>query len=254
MKKIIFILLVSLSLAGAETLKVGATPVPHAQILKFIVPILKKEGIDLKVVEFTDYVTPNLALADKSLDANFMQHQPYLDKINKDRNLHLVSIAKIHVEPLGFYSKKFKSIDEIPNKANIAIPNDPSNAGRALILLHNHGLITLKDPTNLYATEFDIIKNPKNIKIRPLEAAMLTKALGDLDGAVINTNYALQAGLSPKNAIFSEGKDSPYANVLVVRAGDENKKSILKLKEAFQSQKVKDFIIKTYQGEIVPAF
>ncbi|PAF47633.1 methionine ABC transporter substrate-binding protein [Helicobacter sp. 12S02232-10] len=254
MKKIILVLLIGISFIYAEVLKVGATPIPQAQILKVVIPDLKKKGIDLKIIEFTDYVTPNLALADKSLDVNFIQHQPFLDKTNKDRNLNLVSIAKIHIEPLGFYSKKIKSIEQIPNGATIAIPNDPSNGGRALILLHKKGLITLKDPANLYATEFDIIKNPKNIKIRPLEAAMLTKALDDLDGAIINGNYALQAGLSAKDAIFTEGPDSPYANVLAVRKGDENKKSILELKKALQSQKVKDFILKTYHGEIVPAF
>ncbi|MDO7253190.1 MetQ/NlpA family ABC transporter substrate-binding protein [Helicobacter cappadocius] len=240
--------------AFAEVLKVGATPIPHAQILNFIVPALKKEGIDLKVIEFTDYVTPNLALADKSLDANFMQHEPYLKKFDQDRGLNLIAIAKIHVEPLGFYSKKIKSIDELKDGATIAIPNDPSNGGRALILLHNHGLIKLKDPTNLYATEFDIIENPKKIKIRPLEAAMLSKSLNDVDGAVINGNYALQAGLKTKDAIFTEGPESPYANVLVVRKGDENRPSIIKLKNALQSEEVRKFILDTYQGEIVPAF
>ncbi|PAF54445.1 methionine ABC transporter substrate-binding protein [Helicobacter sp. 13S00482-2] len=247
-------LLTSFQLAFAEVLKVGATPVPHAQILNFIVPMLKKEGVDLKIIQFTDYVTPNLALADKSIDADFMQHEPYLKKMNQDRGLNLVAIAKIHVEPLGLYSKKIKSIDELKNGANIAIPNDPSNGGRALILLHNHGIITLKDPNNLYATEFDIIKNPKKIKIRPLEAAMLAKSLNDVDAAVINGNYALQANLKAKDAIFVEGAESPYANVLVVRKGDENRPSIVKLKEALQSQEVRKFILDTYQGEIVPAF
>lgn len=258
MKKIkLFVALLaffSLTISSAEVLKVGATPIPHAQILNFIAPILKKEGIDLKVVEFTDYVTPNLALADKSLDANFMQHEPYLKKFDRDRGLHLVAIAKIHVEPLGFYSKKIKSIDELKDGATITIPNDPSNGGRALILLHNHGLITLKDPTNLYSTEFDIIKNPKKLKIRPLDAAMLSKSLDDVDASVINGNYALQAGLKTKDAIFTEGPESPYANVLVVREGDENKPSIIKLKNALQSEAVRKFILDTYQGEIVPAF
>lgn len=256
MKKIVsFLLFVAVCTLSAEVLKVGATPVPHAQILKIIIPDLKKEGIDLNVVEFTDYVTPNLALANKSLDANFMQTVPYLNKMNQDRKLNLVPIAKIHIEPLGLYSKKIKSIDEFKNNASIGIPNDPSNGGRALILLHQSGLIVLKDPQNLYSTEFDIIKNPKNIKIRLLDAALLTKSLPDLDGAIINTNYALQANLSPKNALISEaGKSSPYANVLVVRKGDENKSAILKLKDALRSQKVKDFILKEYNGEVLPAF
>lgn len=255
MKKIVgFLLLFVATHLFAEVLKVGATPIPHAQILKIIVPDLKKEGIDLKIVEFTDYVTPNLALENKSLDANFMQTVPYLNKMNQDRHLNLVPVANIHVEPLGLYSKKIKSIKEFKNNASIGIPNDPSNGGRALILLHQNALITLKDPKNLYSTEFDIVKNPKNIKIRPLDAALLTKSLPDLDGAVINTNYALQANLSPKNALINEGENSPYANVLVVRKEDENKASTLKLKNALQSQKVKDFILKEYNGEVLPAF
>ncbi|PAF43880.1 MetQ/NlpA family ABC transporter substrate-binding protein [Helicobacter sp. 11S03491-1] len=256
MKKMISFLLViaTFHILSAEVIKVGATPIPQAQILRFVIPALKKEGIDLKVIEFTDYVTPNLALADKSLDANFMQHKPYLDKINKDRNLHLIGIAKIHVEPLGFYSKKIRSINELKNGASIGIPNDPSNEGRALILLHDKGLITLKDPKNLYANEFDIIKNPKNLKIKPLDAAMLGKSLHDLDGAIINGNYALQAGLKTKDAIFTEGIESPYANILVVREGDENRPAIIKLKNALQTKEVKKFILDTYQGEIIPAF
>lgn len=249
-----FLLLFVTTHLFAEVLRVGATPIPHAQILKIIIPDLKKEGIQLKVVEFTDYVTPNLALENKSLDANFMQTVPYLNKMNQDRHLNLVPVANIHVEPLGLYSQKVKSIKEFKTNASIGIPNDPSNGGRALILLHQNGLITLKDPKNLYSTEFDIVKNPKNIKIRPLDAALLTKSLPDLDGAVINTNYALQANLSPKNALINEGENSPYANVLVVRKEDENKASTLKLKNALQSQKVKDFILKKYNGEVLPAF
>ncbi|PAF52182.1 MetQ/NlpA family ABC transporter substrate-binding protein [Helicobacter sp. 13S00477-4] len=254
MKKIGFILLLTLSFMQAGVLKVGATPVPQAQILKAIIPDLKKKGIELKVIEFTDYVTPNLSLADKSLDANFIQHGPYLEKFNKDRHLHLIGIAKIHIEPLGFYSKKIKSIDELKNGASIGIPNDPSNGGRALILLHKQGLITLKDPNNLFSNEFDIIKNPKNLKIRPLEAAMLTKTLNDLDGAIINGNYALQAGLTIKDALFTEGPDSPYANLLVIREDEKNRKDIIELKKALQSQKVKKFILDNYNGEIIPAF
>lgn len=255
MKKILLVLFVTLiSFLGAKTLKVGASPIPHAQILKVVVPMLKKEGIDLKIIEFTDYVTPDLALADKSLDANFMQTGPYLDKMNQDRKLNLAAVANIHIEPLGFYSKKIKSISELKNGATIAIPNDPSNGGRALILLDHEGLIKLKDPKNLYSTEFDIIKNPKNIKIKSLEAAMLTKSLDDVDGAVINGNYALQAGLDIKQALFTEGPDSPYVNVLAVRAEDKNNPDILKLKKALQSPEVKKFILETYKGEVIPAF
>lgn len=240
--------------AIASELKVGATPVPHAVILQHIVPELKKQGITLKVIQFSDYVMPNLALADKSLDANFMQHLPYLQKINKDRNLNLVSIAQIHVEPLGVYSKKIKDIKDLKNGAIVAIPSDPSNGARALILLHNNGIITLRDPKNLGATERDIKKNPKKLKFKATEAALLTKTLQDVDIAVINGNFAMQANLTSKDALLIEDARSPYANILVVRAGDENKPDILALKKALQSPEVKKFIEETYKGEIVPAF
>lgn len=235
-------------------IKVGATPVPHAEILNFIKPDLKKDGVDLQVVDFTDYVTPNLSLEDGSIDANFMQHKPYLDKINKDRDLHLVSIANIHVEPIAFYSKNAKSIDLLKDGGTIAVPNDPSNMGRSLILLHNNGLIKLKDPTNLYASEVDIVENPHNFVIKPMDAASIPRVFGDVEGAVINGNYALQAKLSAKDALFIEGKESPYANILVVKEGMENNEGILKLKKALQSEDVKKFIIEKYKGEVVPAF
>lgn len=244
--------ILSPSLAGE--LKVGATPVPHAQILRFITPALKAQGVDLKIIDFTDYVMPNLALEEKNLDANFMQHKPFLDKISKDRNLHLKSIANVHIEPIGAYSKKIKSIKELKNGALILIPNDPTNGGRALILLHNNGLITLKDSSNLSSNEADIIKNPKKLKIKALEAAILPKALGDGDLAVINGNYAMQIGLTTKDALIIEDSRSPYANILVVREGDENKEDIIKLKNALQSPELKTFLLENYKGEIVPAF
>lgn len=240
--------------SNMEVLKVGATPNPHARILENIKDDLAKDGIDLQIVEFSDYVLPNLALDDGSIDANFYQHQPYLDKMVEDKHLKIQSIAKVHIEPLGFYSKKIKSIDELKDGAQIVIPNDPSNSGRALILLHNNGIIKLKDPNNLYSTELDIIENPKHIKLKQLEAAMLPKVFGDVDGAVINGNYALQAGLSAKDAIFLEDSRSPYANVLVVRSSDVNDPKILKLKEKLLSPKTKKFIEEQYKGEIVSAF
>ena len=236
------------------TIKVGATPNPHARILENIKEDLKNNGIDLQIVEFSDYVLPNIALNDGELDANFHQHQPYLDKLSEDRKLDLKSIAKVHIEPLGFYSKKIKSIDELKNGATIAIPNDPSNGGRALILLHNNGILQLKDANNLYATEIDIAQNPKKIKIKPVDAAMLPKVIGDVDGAVINGNYALQAGMSAKEAIFLEDSRSPYANILVVRSADVENPNLLKLKNALTSQKTKAFLEETYKGEVVAAF
>lgn len=183
-----------------------------------------------------------------------MQHLPYLQKINKDRNLKLVSIAQIHVEPLGIYSKKIKKLDELQNGATIAIPSDPTNGARALILLHNNGIITLKDPKNLTATLRDIKKNPKKLKIMSADAALLPKMLDDVAFAVINGNFAMQNGLSSKDAIVLEDSRSPYANILVVRAGDENKPDIVELKKALQSPETKKFIEDTYKGEVVPAF
>lgn len=235
-------------------LKVGATPNPHARILENIKDDLYKEGIDLQIVEFSDYVLPNLSLDDGSIDANFHQHQPYLDKIIEDKKLDIVSIAKVHIEPLGVYSKKIKNLTDLRQNALIAIPNDPSNAGRALILLHNNGIITLKDASDLYATERDIVKNPKNIRIKPVEAALLPKILGDVDAAVINGNYALQAGLSMKDALALEDSRSPYANVLVVKSKDVNNPNILKLKNALLSNKTKKFIKETYKDEILSVF
>ncbi|MGO2118556.1 MAG: MetQ/NlpA family ABC transporter substrate-binding protein [Fusobacterium sp.] len=259
LKKLLLIganlLLLSQLSFGNTTLRVGATPVPHAEILQEIKSDLAKEGIDLKIIEFTDYVTPNLALADKDLDANFFQHVPYLDKFKNERNLKLSSAGNVHVEPLGLYSKKHKSLSELDKKDTLAIPNDPSNGGRALILLHNNGIITLKDPTNLYSTEFDIIKNPKKLKFKSLEAAQLPRVLDDVDFAVINTNFVIETGLSPeKDALLIEGKDSPYANIVAVRNEDLNKPEIKKLMQALQSEKVKKFIKKKYKGAIVTAF
>lgn len=248
-----FILVGASALAGE--LKVGATPVPHAELLNLVKEDLKAEGVDLKVVEFTDYVTPNLALAEGELDANFFQHYPYLEKFASERGLKLVSAAKIHVEPLGVFSQKIKSIDELPNKGTIAIPSDPSNGGRALILLHNNGIIKLNDPSNLYVTEFDIVENPKKLKFKPIEAAQLPRVLPDVDAAVINGNYALEAGFSPVNdSLLLEGAESPYANIIAVKEGDEKKEDIVKLIKALQSEKVNEFILSNYKGGVVSAF
>ena len=248
-----FILVGATALAGE--LKVGATPVPHAELLNLVKEDLKTEGVDLKVVEFTDYVTPNLALAEGELDANFFQHFPYLEKFSNERRLNLVSAGKIHVEPLGVFSQKIKDIKDLPNKATIAIPSDPSNGGRALILLHNNGIIKLNDPTNLYVTEFDIVENPKKLKFKPIEAAQLPRVLPDVDAAVINGNYALEAGFSPvEDSLLLEGAESPYANIIAVKSGDESKEDIQKLLKALQSKKVSDYIGANYKGGVVPAF
>lgn len=248
-----FILVGATALAGE--LKVGATPVPHAELLNLVKEDLKTEGVDLKVVEFTDYVTPNLALAEGELDANFFQHFPYLEKFSNERGLNLVSAGKIHVEPLGVFSQKIKDIKDLQNKATIAIPSDPSNGGRALILLHNNGIIKLNDPTNLYVTEFDIVENPKKLKFKPIEAAQLPRVLPDVEAAVINGNYALEAGFSPvEDSLLLEGAESPYANIIAVKSGDESKEDIQKLLKALQSKKVSDYIGANYKGGVVPAF
>jgi len=239
----------------AETLRVGATEVPHAEILETVKPALAQEGIELDIRVFSDYVQPNMQLDSKDLDANFFQHQPYLDSFNADRRTRLVTVAGVHVEPFGAYSRKIKSITALADGATVAIPNDPSNSGRALLLLQKQGLITLQDPSNIVATPIDIVENPKNLRFRELEAAILPRALDDVDLALINTNYALEAGLVPtRDALFIEGADSPYVNVLVAREDNQNAPAIKKLTAALHTPAVRQFIEQKYQGAIVPAF
>lgn len=266
MKKIfgIFVIaLVSVTLvfAGGKkdqsaVLTVGATPEPHAALLNLIVEDLAKEGITLKIIEFTDYVTPNDAVESGQIDANFFQHVPYQDTFNKEKGYHLVSAAGIHVEPLAVYSSKITKLSDLPNGATVAIPNDPTNEGRALLLLQSAGLITLKKDAGLTAIPLDIVENKKNLKFREIEAASLPRVLGDVDAAVINGNYALPAGLSAaKDGLFIEGKDSPYVNIVTVKAGNENNPRILALVKALKSQKIKDYIIQKYpDGDVVPVF
>ncbi|NPV52425.1 MAG: ABC transporter substrate-binding protein [Firmicutes bacterium] len=240
---------------ASTVLKVGASPTPHAQILELIKPILAKEGITLQIIEFQDYVQPNLALAEGELDANYFQHIPYLEQFSKDHNLDLTYIAKVHIEPMGIYSRKTKSLKDLRNRAIVAIPNDPTNGGRALLLLQRAGLIELRKGAGLSATELDIAKNPKGLQIRPLEAAQLPRALADVDIAVINTNYALPAKLVPtKDALFMEDSESPYVNILAVRAKDKNNPALQKLARALTSTTVREYILKNYKGDIVPAF
>ena len=259
-KTILLLAILTIVFAGAsqaqdQKLSIGSTPVPHSEILNFIRDDLAEEGIELEIVEFTDYVTPNIALDDGSIDANFFQHVPYLKQFNEDRGLNLVSAIKVHVEPIGLYSNKYTSLDEIPEGASIALPNDPSNEGRALILLHNNGIITLDDPENLNATPIDIAENPKNLKFEELEAAQLPRVLPDVAGAIINTNYALEADLNPlDDAIIMEGENSPYVNVVAVRKGDADSEKIKALKKIIQSKDVKEFILEEYEGAVVPAF
>ncbi|MGG4105888.1 MULTISPECIES: MetQ/NlpA family ABC transporter substrate-binding protein [Paenibacillus] len=237
------------------TLKVGASPSPHAKILEHVKPALEKEGVNLEIVEFTDYVLPNTQVDSKEIDANFFQHKPYLDNEIKERKLNLESVIAVHVEPLGAYSKTIKSADELKDGAVVAIPNDPSNAGRALTLLSKNGVIKLQDETKLEATAKDIVENPKNLEFKEVEAAMLPRMLDELDLAVINTNYALEAGLDPtKDALFIEDKENPYANLLVARPDNKDSDAIQKLAKALTSEDVKTFIEEEYKGAVIPAF
>ncbi|PAF43879.1 MetQ/NlpA family ABC transporter substrate-binding protein [Helicobacter sp. 11S03491-1] len=252
--KIILLSAILSTLAFGGDLKVGATPVPAAEILEFAKPILAKQGVNLIIQSFTDYVTPDISLNEGSSDANLYQHKPFLEKMNKDRGFKLAAIHPIYVVPLGFYSKKAKSINELKNGAVIALPNDPTNYSRALILLNDNGLITLKDPKNLDSTEFDIIKNPKKLKFKQVEAAMLPKILDGVDGAVINANYALQAGMSIKESFFHENDKSIYTNVLATRENNKNNPDINKLTKVLLSPEMKQFILQKYKGEIIPAF
>jgi len=247
----------TLSAQAVDVLKVAATAVPHAEILNFIKPRLKAQGIELQVREFSDYVQPNMAVEDKQLDANFFQHQPYLDSFNKDRKTSLVIVpnGKVHVEPFGAYSSKIKNVKDLKDGASIAIPNDPSNGGRALILLAKQGLIELKDAKSLTPTPLDIAKNPKKLKFKELEAPLLPRALADVDLALINTNYAIEAKLNPtKDALFIEGADSPYTNIVAARADRANGADIAKLMKALHTPEVKQFIQDKYKGAVVPAF
>ncbi|MBP5751911.1 MAG: MetQ/NlpA family ABC transporter substrate-binding protein [Treponema sp.] len=266
MKKIIATVLgaaLALSAVTAQTvLKVGATPSPHAEILNLIKDDLKAQGIDLKVVEFTDYVTPNEALNSGDIDANYFQHLPYLESFNKDRNFNLVSAGGVHIEPLAIYSgtkkgaKKYAKLADLKAKATIAIPNDPTNEGRALLLLQSAGLITLKANAGLTATPKDIASNPKKLKFKEVEAASLPRVLTDVDAAVINGNYALDAGLSAsKDGLFVEGADSPYVNIVAVKKGKENDPAIQALVNALKSDKVKNWIKTKYpNGDVVAVF
>ena len=234
-------------------IKVGATPVPHSEILEFAKPLLKAKGYDLEIVEFTDYVTPNIAVDEEELDANFFQHLPYLEEFNKNKNTHLVKTVNVHLEPMGLYSKKIKSLDELEDGATIAVPNDPTNESRALDILVEQGLLTFNDVQ--LKTAIDIKTNPKNLQIKELDAPQLPRVLDEVDAAIINTNYALAADLNPlKDALILESKNSPYANILVVKEGNENKDYIKALNEVLNSKEMKEFIATKYKGSIVEAF
>ena len=245
-------------LAGT-TLKVAASPTPHAEILNVAKNILAEQGITLEVVEFSDYVQPNLVTESGEVDANYFQHTPYLESFNEENGTHLVSVGAIHYEPFGIYPGKSSDLANIADGATIAVPNDTTNEARALQLLAAQGLITVRDGAGLTATVNDITENPHNLKIQEIEAAQLPRTVQDVDFAVINGNYAMEAGFSVgKDALATEDASSEaaqtYANVLVVKEGNENNPAIQALLKALQSDEVKNYIDQTYDGAVVAIF
>lgn len=241
------------------TLTVGATPNPHAEILAQVKDDLAAEGIDLVVKEYSDYVVPNTAVEEGDLDANYFQHTPYMEKFNEENGTHLVSVGKIHYEPMGIYPGLTKTLEELPDGATIAVPNDATNEARALQLLAAQGLIELKEDAGLNATPNDITSNPKNLQFKELEAAMLPQTASEVDLSVINSNFAMEGGMNPATgSLASEDADSEaaqtFANIIAVKEGHENDPAIQALVKALQSDKVKEYIEKTYSGAVVAVF
>ncbi|OYW60252.1 MAG: metal ABC transporter substrate-binding protein [Rhizobiales bacterium 12-68-15] len=241
--------------ASADTIKVGVTPGPHAQILEAAKPVAAKKGLDIQIVEFSDYVVPNTALEAGEIQANSFQHQPYLDNQVKDRGYKIVSVATTVNFPIGIYSKKFKSFDDLPAGATIAIPNDPTNGGRVLLLLKDKGYIKLRDGVGFKPSVADITDNPKKLKIVEIDAAQLPRSLPDVDAAGINTNYAKEAGLDPvKDPILREDPKGPYVNVIAVRAQDKDKPWVAVLVESYRSPEVKAFTDQTFKGAVLSSW
>ncbi|PLP96114.1 methionine ABC transporter substrate-binding protein [Pseudomonas sp. FFUP_PS_473] len=256
MKKAIVMLaaVVAFSVQAGEKLIVGATPVPHAEILEFVKPALAKEGVDLDIKVFSDFIQPNLQLAEKNLDANYYQYRPFLDEFNKTRHTNLVPVVGVHIEPFGAYSTKIKDLSELKDGASVAIPNDPVNTGRALVLLHEAGLIKLKDPSNTLATQRDIAENPKKLKIRELEGALLARSVSQVDLAFVFANYALEAGIDTRSALIVEKGKDLYVEYLVARPDNLQSPAVQKLAKALNSPQVREFILARYKGQIAPGF
>ena len=242
----------------AVTIKIGATPAPHAEILEVVKPILAEQNINLEITVFNDYVTPNTAVEDGSLDANYFQHITYMNGFNESDGTHLVSVGNVHYEPLGLYAGKASTVADLTDGAQIAVPNDTTNEARALLLLQQEGLITLKEGAGINATKADIVENPKNLDIVELEANQLPVRLQDVDMAVINGNYAIDAGLNVADALAIEDSEgeagTAYANVLVVKEGHENDDAIQALYTALCSDEVRTYMEETYGGAVVPLF
>lgn len=241
--------------AVAETIKIGVSAGPHAQIMEQVKPIAAKKGLDIEIIEFTDYVIPNQALSQGDLQANSFQHEPYLDNQVRDRGYEIVNVGKTVVYPMGIYSKKVTALAELKDGATIAVPNDPTNGGRALLLLEANGLIKLRDGAGLKASPVDIVDNPKGLEILELDAAQLPRSLDDVDAAAVNTNYAMESGLDPnKDAIARESAESPYANIIAVREADKDKPWVATLLESYHSPEVKQFVLEKFKGAVAPAW
>ena len=241
--------------AADKPLKVGVTPGPHAQIMEVVKKVAEKDGLKIQIVEFSDYIQPNVALNQGDIDINSFQHLPYLENMVKDRKYDLVMLAKTFTFPMGIYSKKIKSIKDLKDGATVAIPNDPTNGGRALILFEKAGLIKLKPGLGHKASVVDIVENPRKFKIRELEAAQIPRTLEDMEIAAINTNYAMSAGLVPaKDALILEDSSSPYANILAVRSKDKNNPLYKKFLKAYQSEEVKKFVTEQFKGSVIVAW
>ena len=262
MKKVLLIgsltaLALAVNTASAETrtLKMGTMAGPETDVMEVAARIAKEEyDLNVEIIEFTDFVTPNVALADGSLDANAYQHEPYLQAMINDRNYDLAIAGYTFVYPIGAYSEKYDNVNDLPNGAQIALPNDPSNEGRALILMHNQGLITLNDPSNLEATPIDIAENPRDFRFREIEAAQLPRVLPDVDMAFINNTFAQPAGLSLDDALIKEGPESPYVNLIAVRGGDEDREDIRQLVDAYQREAVIEKADELFKGAAVPGW
>jgi D-methionine transport system substrate-binding protein len=241
--------------ASAETIKVGVTAGPHAQILEAVKPIAAKNGLDIQIVEFTDYVAPNAALEAGDLQANSFQNQPYLDNQKADRGYRIESIGLTVNFPVGIYSKKYKSWDAVPQGATLSIPNDPTNGGRFLLLLQDKGGLKLRAGVGFKPTVADIVENPRKFKIVEMDAAQTARTLDDVDAAAINTNYATQAGLDPvKDAILREDPKGPYTNIIAVRAADKEKPWVKLLVQSYQTPEVRDFVLTKFKGAALPAW
>lgn len=238
-----------------KPLKIGVTAGPHAEVMDVVKKVAEKDGLKIQVIEFNDYVQPNVALNQGDIDMNSFQHQPYLENMVNDRKYELVTLAKTVIFPMGIYSKKIKDLNDIKPGSTIALPNDPTNGGRSLLLLEKVGLIKLKPNAGIKAAVIDIASNPKNLKFKELDAAQIPRSLDDVDVAVINTNYAMTAGLVPtKDALALEDTNSPYANILAVRTKDKDNPAFQKLIKAYHSEEVKQFIQSHFKGSVVTAW